>query len=289
MTPVSLPRWVRRACPALSACHVLGTRDGIAHVVAGETAAGPVVLKRYRPTDGAEAATRMRRVRRAVSADGATCLAVPAVLAFDAVSGVMTQALAPGRPLLPMLDGPDRRRGLRAAAEALAALHRSHARLGPATTPADHIADLIHPHPRVVGRALPALAPRLGAIVAALIVPPRHRRVPAVPIHRDAHARQMLLDGRRLWLIDWDLAAMGDAALDVANFRVYLRTHVARGDDAAARFLDAYARHDQTIGARLPPYEALTCLRLVCKAWRQRRPGWRRRLETLIGAAEDRL
>ena len=284
-----VPLWVRRACPDLSAPRVLGARDGAPHVIGGETAAGPVVLKRYRRSECADAARRMRRVHRAVGAAGTTALAVPALLACDAASGVLTQRLAPGRPLLPLLEGSARPRGLRAAADALAALHHCGATLGRVTTLADHIVDLIHPHPRVVGRQLPAFASRLRAVVAALAAHPRPGRASCAPIHRDAHARQMLLDGARLWLLDWDLAAMGDPALDVANFRVYLRTHVARGDDAAARFLDHYVRHDPAIDARLPPYEALTCLRLACKAWRLRQPGWRQRLATLLAAAEDRL
>ena len=38
------------------------------------------------------------------------------------------------------------------------------------------------------------------------------------PIHRDFHPGQLLVDGARLWLLDFDLFSLGDPAVDVGNF-----------------------------------------------------------------------
>lgn len=288
IAPVVLPRWVHQVRPQLRDAAVLGRRGAATHVVSGMTPSGRLVLKRYETCEGPATVAVMRRVRRALARRGEVRLAVPVVTRFDQAMRVLIQREAPGRPLLPMLHGRGRARGLAAAADALAALHGCRASIGPVTTMADHVADLIHPHPRVVARAVPRTAPRIRAILAGLL---DHAETPAVvaPIHRDAHARQMLLDGRRLWLVDWDLAAMGDPALDVANFAVYLRTHLADGDAAAERFVECYLRHDPSIARRLAVHEALTYLRLACKTWRLAPAGWRTRLGRHLAAAERQL
>ena len=217
-------------------------------------------------------------------------LAVPRVLGWDRRRGVLTQSRAPGVPLRPCLSTAGRQRTLAMAARALAALHGSGVPLGPATGMRDHVADLIHPDPDQMARAVPDLASRLAALTRGL----RHwtpaAPSPVVPIHRDCHPRQMLLEGDRVWLVDWDLAARGDAALDVANFAVYLQTHLAtRAEAAAAAFLDAYAAHRPLSAAHVAACTAFTRLRLAVKQWRLRRPDWRRRAARLLDDAERAL
>lgn len=287
------PGWVRALRPGVAHVRILGARDGTPHVVALDGHGGETfVLKRYDDGRGPHAVRTMRAIHRALATSGGcTALAVPAVHRWHAHAEVLVQAAVPGRPLLPLLATPHRRAALRAAARALAALHTSGARTSPAATMADHLADLIHPPPEHVARAVPSLGPRIRAVAAAL------RRwqaaapaVPAVPIHRDAHPRQMTLDRHRVWLVDWDLAARGDAALDVANFALYLRTRLARGGDlAAATFLAAYRREGVDVDGRLDAFTACMALRLVCKAWRLRAPGWQARMAALLTRAERHL
>jgi hypothetical protein len=55
--------------------------------------------------------------------------------------------------------------------------------------------------------------------------------VPAVTprgIHRDFHPGQMLVDGERVYLLDLDLYASGDPALDVGNFLAHLAEYSLR-------------------------------------------------------------
>ncbi len=287
------PGWVRALYPGVAHVRILGERDGAPHVVACDGQGGETsVLKRYDDGRGPHAARTMRAVHRALAATGGrTALAVPAVHRWHAHAEVLVQAAVPGRPLLPLLATARRTSALTHAARALAALHTSGARTSPATTMADHLADLMHPQAEHVARAVPSLGRRIRAVAAALrrwqMTAPA---VPAVPIHRDAHPRQMTLDGTRVWLVDWDLAARGDAALDVANFALYLRTRLAReGDDAAETFLAAYRRHGLDVDGRLDAYTACMALRLVCKTWRRRAPGWQAGMAALLTRAERHL
>lgn len=290
---LAAPDWVRALRPAVRRVELLGARDGIAHVVGVRAAGagpgdGPLVFKRYDDGRGPHAARAMRAVGRALRAGNDAALAVPAVHRWHAGAGVLVQAAVPGRALLPLLGTRRRHRALVQAAGALAALHTSGARVGPDTTMTDHVAELIHPRPDVVAGAVPALGPRIHAVATALrrwqaAAPP----VAAVPIHRDAHPRQMTLDGPRVWLVDWDLAACGDAALDVANFALYLRTRLDHdGDGASEAFLDAYCARGVDVADRLDAFTACMALRLVCKTWRLRPPGWQARMAALLTLAE---
>jgi streptomycin 6-kinase len=77
------------------------------------------------------------------------------------------------------------------------------------------------------------LAERLSAVSAAKpewrerlrnVLSDCHSLAPSVaeakacPIHRDFHPGQVLVDGARLWLLDFDLFSLGDPAVDVGNF-----------------------------------------------------------------------
>ena len=273
---------------------VLGIGPAGPHVVAVSTHSVPshmVVAKRYGDDSGASAAAAMTALRKALEQVEGPPLAVPRVLDWNVRRRVLVQSLAPGRPLLPELQSPRRRAALRAAGRALACLHRTPVRVGRVTDVAEHLADLVRPHPDVVALDLPAIGARMRAVTATLAAwPPSSNGMRPVAIHRDAHARQMFLDGPRVWLVDWDLFARGDAALDVANFAVYLCTHLSGHADAAAwAFIEAYVAAGTDVTARLPQFIALTYVRLIAKNWRQRRPGWQRRIRLYLDRAERTL
>jgi thiamine kinase-like enzyme len=70
-------------------------------------------------------------------------------------------------------------------------------------------------------------------------------------LHRDFHPDQALIEGDRIWLIDLDLAALGDRHVDLGNLLAHLTEHALRrfGDpDALSRqagaFLEGYAEAD---------------------------------------------
>jgi hypothetical protein len=71
----------------------------------------------------------------------------------------------------------------------------------------------------VVAAARPEWNGRLGKLMEqchtlALTLPP----ITAQPIHRDFYPGQIIVDGVRLWLLDFDLFSFGDPAVDVGNF-----------------------------------------------------------------------
>ncbi len=104
-----------------------------------------------------------------------------------------------------------------------------------------------------------------GAELSAVAAP--------APIHRDFYYSQLLFAGNRVTLIDFDLFAWGDPAIDAANFITHLRfmgLDLLDDWDAlaadAAGFADAYARHrptDAAFWARCAFYEASTIFRLL--------------------------
>ena len=298
MSPAAaiVPDWAAslKGVSSRGAARVLGVGPEGPNVVALPARADPgawVVAKHYRDDSGAGAGAAMTALRQALAELEDPPLAIPRVLEWDDRRRVLLQSLAPGRPLLAELHSTRRRVAIRAAGRALACLHRTPVRVGRVAGIAEHLAQLVRPHPHVVALDLPAIGDRMRAVTATLAAwSPPPEVVRPVAIHRDAHPRQMFLDGPRVWIVDWDLYARGDAALDVANFAVYLRTHLARGADAAAAdFVEAYLGAGTDVTARLPRFIALTYVRLIAKHARLRRPGWRARIRVYLDRAEQAL
>ena len=117
------------------------------------------------------------------------------------------------------------------------------------------------------------------------------------PVHRDFYYSQVLIDGPRLTLIDFDLLALGDPAIDVANFTAHLLflgldklddLHALAAD--AQSFVDAYAhrmRVDDAFDRRRVFYQAATFFRLLNVA--TSRPGLAKHFETLLQVTEQCL
>jgi tRNA A-37 threonylcarbamoyl transferase component Bud32 len=274
--------------PPHKVIRVAAAPDG--HTRYGQTA----IIAKYYPDDEGE---RTARVTASVCealgrSPGRRALGIPRVLGYDAQRRLLLQEPVPGTRYDAILSGPGALRALALAGRALAALHALDAAAGPPLAMRDHLRDLIHPHPARLARAVPALRPRLGRILRTLLLADaawRDRRAD-VPIHRDVHPKQLFLDGRRVCLIDWDLSARGDAALDLGNFVAYLRARLHLDDAATGALTQGYA----AAGApdtleRVPVYEALTYVRLACKRFRLGAPGWRDGCAGLIGRAEQCL
>jgi hypothetical protein len=141
----------------------------------------------------------------------------PALLYADATAGVAIMAFVPGRPLD---DFPGGREALARALGTLAA--RLH------DTPIfPEVAD----YPSIIGGLLDQL--QGTGLYGDLLVPHRDglERLRAayswdeqrlVSSHNDPHPGNILFDGERLWLIDWETAYRNDSALDLAIMTMYL-------------------------------------------------------------------
>lgn len=149
-------------------------------------------------------------------------LVVPEVVGSLPEIGLWLQRELPGASCCPQLRrGADRQLAVRLA-DALACLHE----MPVATLRRWSVADEL----RVLAERLanarrdrPDLAARIDAVLSAC----HHHgaRLPSTPltgVHRDFHPGQVLIDGERLVLLDFDLYAVGDPALDVGNFIAHL-------------------------------------------------------------------
>ncbi len=150
-----------------------------------------------------------------------------------------------GQPGFGALAGPDGATVARAVGAALAGFHHA------AVTERRHLlaAELDSTVRHLAGLAArePALGPRLDRIQGALVR--RSNGIPAGPLrllHRDFYPDQFLIEGTNVVLLDLDLHAMGDPALDLGNFVGHLIEHDIRTGSNLGRlgtpFLDGYRR-----------------------------------------------
>ncbi|MCZ2860233.1 phosphotransferase [Blastococcus sp. VKM Ac-2987] len=189
----------------------------------------------------------------------------PRLIGSDPRLGRLTTAALPGRPLHELLGSPAAVPACRALGAALAALHA--APVPPGTPVHDAAAEV------AVLRRWSELARTWGAAdiagveeaAGALAAGPAGR---PVLLHRDLHDRQVLVAGDgSVGLLDLDLLAAGEPALDLANLLVHLELRERQGllrDAAVLReaVLEGYRPSGATLD-RVPAHAAATRLRLA--------------------------
>jgi glycosyltransferase involved in cell wall biosynthesis len=156
-------------------------------------------------------------------------------------------------------------------ADALAKIHVSGVETERSHTLADEIATLRQRIARVIDRH-PHHQSRLERILARSVelaaVMPESR--PA-GIHRDFYADQIISNGDRLYLLDFDLYAMGDPALDAGNFLGHLTEQSLRKwghpdalSDCESVFQDRFLqRSNGTTEEGVQAYAVLTLVRHI--------------------------
>jgi len=141
----------------------------------------------------------------------------PAVLAFIPEHSCLVTAFVPGVPLAdPVLREPP---ALTEIARALRAFHE-HAPSLPATFDVPRIARDYLALARERGAEVPRMAwdaARLAERIAAALRGPEHD---VVPCHDDLLGANVLGDGGRIWLVDWEYAGMGDRYFDLGNLSI---------------------------------------------------------------------
>ena len=218
----------------------LGTVESIEPITIGLSGAGVFAVTAARgafvlrvqgtATDAAAFARQVRLLRRVADAGIA-----PAVVHVDGAARAVVSARVMGRPLGAALGDPAQRPiALASLVDGLRALHA----LPPEdVAPSDPVG-----YARTAwqaARARPgfpawaaALEPVLESAAAALARDPRR-----VISHNDANPGNILWDGTRAWLVDWEVAGLGHPHYDLAVFAMFLRL-----DDEAA--FELAARHD---------------------------------------------
>ncbi len=252
-----------------------------------------VIAKFFSDGMGAHSYQVMRRVAAGLDRlpGGPAVLAIPEAHFYDPELRLLVQQRVEGTLYPELVSRRNYRMYLRLAGRALACLHRIDAGGEPVRRIGEHIAELMRPHPLRVAEEVPALRSRIEALVAALHA--AEAGWPALApawLHRDFHMSQLFHHRGRVWLIDWDLAAAGDPALDVGNFLIQVRKEIAdrtRSEPGRAAFLEGYAEGGGAdVGARPAVYEAFNCLRRACKRYRVRDGRWQERMNGLVAAAE---
>ena len=113
-------------------------------------------------------------------------------------------------------------------------------------------------------------------------------------LHRDFYPEQVLVDGERLYLLDLDLCALGDPALDIGNFAAHLREHALRvlSDAEALSGLERVLTEHYCLLADIPEgavavYMTFSLARHI--AISQRLPARRHLTGALLALTEARL
>jgi len=93
-----------------------------------------------------------------------------------------------------------------------------------------------------------------------------------VPAHRDFHDKQILKNGRYLYILDWDLSCLADPALDLGNFLAHLELRSFQHPEfsptlerAEAMLLEDFnASHRRSNPKSLEFYRLCSLFRLAC-------------------------
>lgn len=238
--------------------------------------------------------------RNGFGPEAASGIYVANSLAYIPKMRMQVQAYAPGQTLDELAKSRNIGPLIPLAARGLAKLHNLPAPLpvngdGPIDISPyfldDELANLDQ-FTQTLAEARPYDMPRLLPLRDALFqwaesLPPLQK---AVHIHRDFYYSQLLFNMGQLTLIDFDLLAFGDPAIDAANFTAHLHLlGLERKQDLQAfafeaeLFMLAYARFrplDIEFWARYAFYQAATFYRLLRVA--AYRPAWEAYFEPLL-------
>lgn len=226
--------------------------------------------------------------------EAADAITIAEPLAYIPEMRMFVQERAPGRTLDEFLGAPDFADRVRRSAAAIAKVHTSDIR-PPGKYPLEAELDNLERFAADLAAWRPDRAPAFARQLARLrawagTLPPAE----LVPAHRDFYYSQVLFADPRVTLIDLDMFALADPAIDVANFAAHLRFLALQRlpdpgalDAAAAWFVDEYARQRAPAPgffARLAFYQAATFFRLMHVALQ--RPHFAQHIDRLFDICE---
>ena len=258
--------------------HKPGRRCVIVYAAGGRRLFGKLYA---RPVLAGRAHGWIEAVRAATAGPGEPP-AVPAPRAVVPELGLALHAHAPGTDLCRALGSP----AVTLAGRWLWRLHATAPPPGVKAEPLTHelvrldwwCADARPSLRRRAATMLDDTHERLRALATSL--PDR----PAVLVHRDYYQENLLWDGRRVSVLDFDQLACGDPALDVAHFQAHLEALAYRRTRRTQTYAAAVARFTAAAPPvdddRLRLYRAHTFLKLAATEVQRRRDGWRALAET---------
>lgn len=202
-------------------------------------------------------------------------LRIPEVVTVDDRRGLVSVDAVPGRTLLEHLGDPhaDDEQLVDSVMQVGASIRRLHAHAPQLSRPVhDGAVDVTAAQRWLAGATehgllRPGTWERvLDRVAARVPVPPTRLAL----LHRDLHDKQIVLAAAEpVGLLDLDLAAYGDPAMDLANLLTHLDLRFRQGHCSARRaarcsaaLLEGYSP-DPALVRRLAPYVAITRLRLA--------------------------
>lgn len=289
----------RLICVAKVLAHKLGRRCTLRYTVAPAPGEGQldqrftVIGKMYRRMKKA-----VRLHQRAMALQNGPFpdrgpLGIPAPLLLDERLGLVLQEDAEGEDLRHVLTAPDNDVAFSLAGRWLAILHATPPFEGLKTTSASHELEKVDQWCGHIA-ASRADAQELQTAQENLRRLGREM-VPCEPvlIHKDFYFGNVLWDGTRLTVLDFDEMSVGDPALDVGHFLAHLETlayRTAGRTDAFVRSADAFLASYRKespfkVESRLPFYRAYTFLKLAAAEASRKREGWEQVVRTLTDLA----
>ena len=246
-----------------------------------------LVAKMCRPKQALAIWTRHRQLEHECLALGAGHnVFLPRQVLIEKRSGTVFQTAEPGVSLHDMINESSFIDGCREALGVLATLRRFRitglSRYETADE-IDHLNWLIHE----TCAAFPDTTRELSALMSDLCVNAPRESVDPMVCHRDFYDKQVLYDGNRVVLIDYDTLAASDPALDLGNFIAHLQWRAYQEPSAAGNLADAesavwdvISSRDRKLSERVRWWCASARLRLACiYMWR---PRWREESATFI-------
>ncbi len=225
------------------------------------------VLGKIRARRPDRTAPSIQRGLHAAGLDGRSGVAVPEVVTTPKAFSAWFQKAVPGTSLGNLLNTSDGIPAVWRAGRALAVLHGTPPQSNRCWTKDDELAVL---EKAVMGGPHAQLGDMARHCLAAL------EKTPEVGLHRDFYYDQVLVSDQTVWLVDLDLHARGDPAIDLGNFLAHLTELALRHNrpllwskQLGKAFLDGYASVRQLPGIdRIDAFQWVSLARHVAIAKR---------------------
>jgi aminoglycoside phosphotransferase (APT) family kinase protein len=289
------------SCRAEVLSHKIGQRCTIRYTLTVPSDSGQprelarVIGKLYAKRELANRYYRRTEELRIGPFNGSEPLRSPAPIALLQDLGLVLQEYIDAVDLRRALSAEDGNRCLSLAGRWLAKLHAAQPVAGLKTATLQQVVEKVDQWCAYITPCLrPADVERLHRAQEAV-----HRLAAETPlyepvmIHKDFYYGNILWDGRRVWVLDFDELSIGDPALDIGHFIAHLETlsyRVAGREDvfaqASARFLGSYKeRTSLDFESRLPFFKAYTFLKLAATNVSRQQDQWELETRLLAGFA----
>jgi aminoglycoside phosphotransferase (APT) family kinase protein len=253
----------------------------------GRSAERQFFAKVYRDVDDGRHAHRVQRDLHERASAVTTNLVVAKPIFYGEELRTLVTGALPGTSLAKIIArGKGSIEAVKTAARAVAEFHRLDVD-APLRPYAEEMARLREAQERIAS-ARPDLADEVRDMVRT--VSSGLANAPSSLIHGDLKPEHMLIDGDRVALIDFDLAAAADPVVDIAHLLAFLRQprdrSRSRGDafaDIGQVFVDEYFSHvPETWRARLPLHHAMTSIHRAVSLCRRPATNQQRRVEDVL-------